>query len=48
MIEIEWERRLHQAGSDTGLAAAPDAVVVHARETSLVSLEPRDVAAARR
>ncbi|MGW5641909.1 outer membrane protein assembly factor BamB family protein [Saccharopolyspora sp. NPDC003752] len=40
MIDIRWERRLHQAGSV--LALAPGHLVVHERNTRLVSLDPVD------
>ncbi|WP_158842338.1 outer membrane protein assembly factor BamB family protein [Saccharothrix deserti] len=43
MIEVRWERQLHQAGSDTGLAVAANGqVVVHERHTRLVCLDPVD------
>jgi outer membrane protein assembly factor BamB len=42
MIEIRWERQLHQAGSDVGLAVAAGGLVVHERHTRLVSLDPTD------
>ncbi|NUT48525.1 MAG: PQQ-binding-like beta-propeller repeat protein [Saccharothrix sp.] len=42
MIEVEWERRLHQAGSDAGLASHAGGVVVHERNTRVVCLDPVD------
>ncbi|MBB5801310.1 outer membrane protein assembly factor BamB [Saccharothrix ecbatanensis] len=42
MIDVGWARQLHQAGSDSGLAVAADALVVHERHTRLVSVDPAD------
>lgn len=42
MIDIRWERRLHQAGSGSKLALTPGHLVVHERNTRLVSLDPVD------
>lgn len=42
MIDIGWARPLHQAGSETGLAVAGDALVVHERHSRLVSVDPAD------
>ncbi|WP_409464344.1 PQQ-binding-like beta-propeller repeat protein [Amycolatopsis sp. GA6-003] len=42
MIDIGWERPLHQRGVASGLAVTRDHVVVHERGTRLVSLDPAD------
>ncbi|MBB1158176.1 MULTISPECIES: outer membrane protein assembly factor BamB family protein [Amycolatopsis] len=40
MIEIGWERPLHQRGVASGLAVTSGEVIVHERSTRLVSLDP--------
>ncbi|MEU3272893.1 PQQ-binding-like beta-propeller repeat protein [Saccharomonospora sp. NPDC006951] len=41
MFEIRWERRLHQAGTDSGISVATGGeVVLHERRTRLVCLDP--------
>ncbi|RZQ59934.1 PQQ-binding-like beta-propeller repeat protein [Amycolatopsis suaedae] len=42
MSGVRWERRLHQAGASSALALAPGHLVVHERNTRLVSLDPAD------
>ncbi|QFZ18502.1 outer membrane protein assembly factor BamB family protein [Saccharothrix syringae] len=42
MIDVEWVRQSHQAGSDAGLVVAGGALVVHERHTRLVSVDPAD------
>ncbi|MGW7531147.1 outer membrane protein assembly factor BamB family protein [Amycolatopsis sp. NPDC054798] len=42
MIEIGWERPLHQRGVASGLAVTNGHVIVHERGTRLVSLDPED------
>ncbi|EFL08387.1 MULTISPECIES: PQQ-binding-like beta-propeller repeat protein [Actinomycetes] len=40
MIEIGWERPLHQRGVASVLAVTRDHLIVHERSTRLVSLDP--------
>jgi outer membrane protein assembly factor BamB len=42
VADIRWERQLHQAGSASALAVTAGHVVVHERNTRLVSLDPVD------
>ncbi|WP_370937630.1 PQQ-binding-like beta-propeller repeat protein [Amycolatopsis sp. cg13] len=42
MIEVGWERPLHQRGVASGFAVTNGQVIVHERSTRLVSLDPAD------
>lgn len=42
VVEIRWERPLHQAGSGADVAVGSGGLVVHERSTRLVCLDPED------
>jgi outer membrane protein assembly factor BamB len=42
VIDVRWERHLHQAGSGSALALTPGHLVGHERNTRLVNLDPVD------